>query len=143
MHPDIQRYQTDPLYAYLNKKAVTLPGLPPHIPQREMLIMAECGLLSFRLGNILAQIRLRPDDGMNQILDKLYAPLAASSFGDVPTIDEFLALPNDDIVLWTQETREVNAGFFAWIDAAEKVIEQFTEEQLKKKDGKRRKSARK
>lgn len=143
MHPDIQRYQTDPLYAYLNKKAVTLNGLPPHVPKRELLIMAECGLLSFRLGSLRAQIQLRHDDGMNQVLDKLYAPLAASSFGDVPTMDEFLAMPNEDIALWTQEARAVNAGFFTWIDAAEKVVEKLSEDELKKKGGKRRKSARK
>ena len=143
MHPDIQRYQTDPLYAYLNKKAVTLPGLPPHVPKRDILIMAECGVLSFRLGQIRGSIELRPDDGMNRILDKLYAPLAACSFGDVPTMDEFLALPNEDIHIWLTEARTVNAGYFAWIDAAEKIVEKLSEDELKKKERKPRKSARK
>ena len=120
-----------------------MPGLPPHVPKRELLVMAECGLLSFRLGSIIGQIQLRPDDGMNLILSKLYAPLAASSFGDVPTMNEFLAMPNEDIAIWTKEAREVNAGFFAWIDAAEKIVEKLSEDELKKKGKKRRKSAKK
>jgi hypothetical protein len=143
MHPDIERYQSDPLYAYLKRQAVTLPGLPPKVPPRELLILEECGLLSFRLGIIRAELELRPDDGMKPILERLYAPLAASSFGDVPTMDEFLAMTNNDIALWTEEARKVNSGFFTWLDAAEKVIEKLSEEQLKKKGKTRHKSAKK
>jgi len=142
MHPEIEKYSNDPLYAYLNKKVITLLGRPPAVPERTILLMESCGLLSFRLGSIQANIKIMyPDGDMNVALDKLYAPLAASSFGDVPTIEEFMALPNEDIYLWTQEARAVNAGFFEWIDAAEQLVAALDKEQEKKKGRKRTKSA--
>lgn len=142
-NPEIQRYQTDPLYAYLNKRVVVLDGRPPGVPRREILIMEECALLSFRLGNLQAEIQTRPQDELSAILLNLYAPLAASSFGDVPTMDEFMAMPNEDIARWTDEARAVNAGFFAWIDAAEKLVEKLTDAAVKKKEKRRHKSVKK
>jgi hypothetical protein len=141
IHPDIERYQSDPLYAYLKKKLVLLSGRPPYIPARKLLIMESCGLLSFRFGAINADLRLREKDGMTQALEKVYVPLAACSFGDVPTADEFLAMPSSDISVWTSEAREINPSFFEWLNAAEKIVEKLNEEDLKKKEKKPRKSA--
>ena len=140
--PDFEKYQNDPLYAYLKKKVITLPGKPPHVPMRSMLVMESCGLLSFRRGNLKAEMRLRPADGASIALERLYVPLAACSFGDVPTAEEFLALPDADIDIWINEARQVNPEYFEWLDAAEKIVEKLNEEQLKKKEEKPRKSAR-
>lgn len=141
VHPDVEKYEHDPLYAYLSKKRITLPGRPPHVPQRTILIMESCGLLSFRFGSLNSQIRLRDADEMSNALEKLYVPLAACSFGDVPTADEFMALPPQDIAIWTQEARVINPEYFEWLSAAEKVVEALNEESLKKKEKKQRKSA--
>jgi hypothetical protein len=138
--PDFEKYQSDPLYAYLNKKVITLPGKPPFVPERKLLIMESCGLLSFRRGNLKAEVGLRPADSSSFALEKLYVPLAACSFGDVPTADEFLALPDADIDIWINEARQINPQYFEWLDAAQKVIAELNEDRLKKKEKKPQKS---
>ena len=138
---DFEKYQSDPLYAYLNKKVITLPGKPPFVPERKMLIMESCGLLSFRRGNLKAEVSMRPADSSSFALEKLYVPLAACSFGDVPTADEFLALPDADIDIWINDARQINPQYFEWLDAAQKSVEKLNEETLKKKEKKPRKSA--
>lgn len=141
LHPDIAKYQDDPIYAYLNKEVVILPGKPPHVPQRAILVMEACGLLSFRLGNINASLKFRESDEGSLPLEMIYAPLAACSFGDVPTPDEFLAMPGADIDVWLKKAREINPEFFASLDEAAKVAKKLTEELAKKKEKKRRRSA--
>lgn len=140
MKSDIDKYQNDTDYAYLNKKIITLAGRLPHIPDREILVMESCGLLSFRLGRIQAEIQVRPDDdGMNSTLLEVYAPLAAYSFGDVPSIKEFLALPNEIIYEWIRQSYEINPEHLRW--AAGLIGEKEKPMDLKKKGRKRRKSA--
>lgn len=142
MHPEIEKYQSAPEYAYLNKEVITLPGKPPHVPQRTILLMESCGLVELRQGNIQGALRLREKDQVSLALDKMYAPMAACSFGDVPTIDEFLALPKSDINEWLKGARRVCPENFEWLDNAQKLVEKaMTEDEVKKKGKKRRRSA--
>ena len=142
MHPEIEKYQSAPEYAYLNKEVITLPGKPPHVPQRTILLMESCGLVELRQGNIQGALRLREKDQVSLALEKMYAPMAACSFGDVPTIDEFLALPKSDINEWLKGARRVCPENFEWLDNAQKLVEKaMTEDEVKKKGKKRPRSA--
>jgi len=142
MHPEIEKYQSAPEYAYLNKEVITLPGKPPHVPQRTILLMESCGLVELRQGNIQGALRLREKDQVSLALEKMYAPMAACSFGDVPTIDEFLALPKSDINEWLKGARRVCPENFEWLDKAEVIVNKaMSEGEVKKKDKKRRRSA--
>jgi len=141
MHPEIEKYQNLPQYAYLKKEVITLDGRPPHVPQRTMLLMEDCGLIDLRLGNIQGALRLRAKDEMSMALERMYAPMAACSFGDVPTSDEFLALPSADINAWLKAARIIAPANFDWFEKAEKLVENLTDEQVKKKEKKPRKSA--
>lgn len=136
MNPEIDRYQSDPLYAYLDKKVITLPGKPPHVPAREILLLESCNLVSIRTGNIRGQVALRPRDELSGGLDSLYAPLAGCSFGNVPSVDEFLAMPDADINLWITEARTVNHEFSDWLDAAQKILTPEAEKKKEKKPSK-------
>jgi len=139
---DIEKYQNDPLYAYLTKKVITLPGRPPYVPQRTILIMESCGLVSVRVGNFKARVLgLQLEAEIKENLDKLYAPLAGCSFGDIPAPEEFLAMHNEDIYLWVQEARVIAPDYFEWLNAAEKLVEELSEEDLKKKVNQQQTSA--
>lgn len=142
MHPDIEKFQVAVEYAYLKKKVITLAGKPPHLPARTILIMEGCSLIAFRQGNIKAELLLREfEKGMAQTFDKVYAPLAAMSFGDVPTPEEFLALPSEDTNAWVAAGKEMNPDYFRWLDAAEQLVIKLTEQDIKKNVKKPRRSA--
>lgn len=142
MHPEIAKYQSAPEYAYLNKEVITLPGKPPHVPQRTILLMESCGLVELRQGNIQGALRLREKDQVSLALEKMYAPMAGCSFGDVPTIDEFLALPKSDINEWLKVARRICPDNFEWLDKAEVIVNKaMSEGEVKKKGKKRRRSA--
>ncbi len=142
MHPDIEKYQAAPEYAYLKKKVITLAGKPPSLPARTILIMEGCSLIAFRQGNLKAENLLRDaDKGMAQTFDKVYAPLAAMSFGDVPSPEEFLALPSADTNAWVAAGKEMNPDYFRWLDAAQEIVNKLTEQEIKKNGKKPRKSA--
>lgn len=119
---------SNPAYAHLKKKAIVLPGrLPsdgPEVPQRHLLLMESCGLLLMRLGQVQMEIKLNPnpDPILQDSLINLYAPLAACSFGQVPSADDFFGMLESDINFWISEAQEINPGWFTWIETARKAL---------------------
>lgn len=134
----ISSVQSAPEFLHLKKDVVTLPGRnEPYVPARKMLILEQCGLTDGRRGRIEQQVKDNPlhyefiDPLETYGAARLYADLACISFGDVPTLLEFVAMLPADTGAWLEKAIQVNPAMFAWIMEMAKTLEQMDAEYLK------------
>ena len=77
-----------------------------------------------------------PEAVKNNLITNLWAPLKACSTGRVPSKEEFLKMPEDDIAFWIETARELNPTWFVWLDAVENMTTEALKETTKKKEEK-------
>lgn len=124
----IESILASPEFLSLRKKVVEIPKREDGSVRR-ILILESCGLTNARMGRIDREVKSTPSladfiDPMEQFGSaRLYTDMACISFGDVPTLFEFLAMPNEDITLWLREAMTVNPKDFEWITQMTKAIE--------------------
>lgn len=132
----IEAVQNNPAFLHLKKELIELPGRDdPFIAPRKILILEQCGLTNTRRGRIDLDIKNNPltnefIDPLDEFgLSRFYLDLASTSFGDVPTLLEFMAMPPAQSEPWFLKAREINPSMFEWVGevltALQKVDEEF------------------
>ena len=126
-----------PAFAHLQKEVITLPGrADPYIPPKTILIMENCGYTAARRGRIDQELKLNPInlefvDPLDQFGNaRLYVDLAAVSFGDVPTLLEFMAMVPGESTVWVESAMKINPAMFEWINEMVKAVERVDREYL-------------
>jgi len=126
----IQSILDAPQFAYLRKEVVILPGrTEPLVPSRKILLLEACGLTGARQARMEAEIKSNPIlldfiDPLDEFgTSRLYGDLAGVSFGDVPTLLEFMAMLPDDVKLWLEKAMEINPSQFSWINEMTEAIQ--------------------
>lgn len=109
---------------------------------RRIIVSESTNFSMLKRGQLQAELSADPHENLyaQTFLLNVYAPLVACSSGDIPTRDEFLQMREQDTETWVQEARKLNPLAFPWLDAAEKLVEELTEEEKVKKKRKRRTS---
>lgn len=137
----IQSVLSAPEFLHLKKEVVTLPGRDePFVPARKLLVIEQCGLTNSRMGRIERQVKENPVhyefvDPMDKFgAARLYSELASITFGDVPTLLEFIAMLPGDTGVWLEKAIQINPSMFEWITELAKVVEQADLEYMKSLD---------
>ncbi len=131
MHAQIESINNAIEFVHLHKRQITIQGRGDNYPARELLIMESCGLTDARRGRFDRDIKTNPlnfdfIDPLDEYgIARLYIDLAATTFGDVPTLIEFIAMPNGDSAAWLTACVEVNPSLFAWITEMANQLETF------------------
>jgi hypothetical protein len=109
---------------------------------RKITVSESTNFSMLKRGQLQGELSANPRDDLyvQTFLLNVYAPLVACSLGDIPSPDEFLQMREQDTETWVQEARKLNPLAFPWLDAAEKLVEELTEEEKIKKKRKRRTS---
>jgi len=126
----INSLQNSIQFVHLKKEIVELPGRDePFVPSRKILVIEQCGLTEARSGRFDSDIKTNPiHNEFIDVLDefgaaRLYIDLASVSFGDVPSLLEFIAMLPSDTSTWLEKAVKVNPQMFMWITEMQKVIE--------------------
>lgn len=101
---------------------------------RKIEVKEATGLASIQRSRMFEELSAtpHPDEYVQAFLLNVYVNLACCSNGDIPKgIDEFLDMRESDIEKWTVAARKLNPHWFAWLDNAEKIIGELSQEQVK------------
>ena len=95
------------------------------------------------VGDVLER-QVEADDGTpeavkNNVEMNLWVPLSSCTTGktksdSVPTMDEFMVMPEADVAFWIETARELNADWFAWLSKVEAITQDAIKEEAEKKD---------
>jgi hypothetical protein len=101
------------------------------------------GLHRFRVSSLVTETLKKLDDPQGiydeiirqNMITEVWAPLFVSSRGEVPDMEQFLALPAVDLAFWVDTARELGHEF-EWLDGLERAVSMSREsaqEDVKKK----------
>lgn len=128
----------NPDFLQIRKEVIVLPGRPdPYISPRKILVMENCGLVQTRSGRIDREIKsdplisefIEPRDKYGAAA--LYVQLYGHSFGDVPSIMQYLAILPTDLRVWVDACMAISPEDFEWIKEGAAAIEKEELEALK------------
>ncbi len=115
----IESLQNSIQFIHLRKELIEIP-LPDGSVKR-MLVLENCGLTNARRGRMDRSIK---DNPLNvEFIDpleeygaaRLYVDLACVSFGDVPSLIEFMAMRPEETSVWMDAVMRVNPDMLQWI----------------------------
>lgn len=134
----IQSLSNAPEFLHLRKEVLEIPGSEiPSRPARNILVIEQCGLTTARRARIDREIKSNPlnlefIDPLEEFgASRLYVDIASVSFGDVPTLTEFLAMPPAESGVWVDMVYKVNPSLLSWVSELQTVIEETDAELFK------------
>jgi hypothetical protein len=114
----------------------------------KMAVVEADGFSRFKLNSLITETLKElgdpPEDYEGKVrvnmITQVWCPLKACSTGEVPTYEQFLAMPKGDIAFWV-ETAKGLGHEFAWLDSLNRIYDQEVELAETKKKGKRPKES--
>lgn len=131
MHAEIEAINNAIEFVHLRKRSLELSGRGDNYPARQLLVIEQCGLTDARRGRFDREIKSNPInlnfiDPLDEYgIARLYIDLAAVTFGDTPSLIEFIAMPTAESTQWLTGAYEVNPAMFAWINEMAVELAQF------------------